>query len=155
MKKLTQVFFTLMVFLLGIQMAHAEVDANAIKSSMMTARENLVAMLDAPDAAAQDKHQEEISKATQRVNDTITSALADKETPPEQVAKLEEFNQVWEEFKKTRDEGIIPAIRSGRKADAKQLATTVQLERVKKMKGILVELGATIDPSSGSDSGCI
>lgn len=155
MQKFMQVFFAVAVFLLCTQTAHADVDANAIKSSMMTARENLVAMLDAPDAAAQDKHQEEITKATQQVNDTITTALADKDTPPQQVAKLEEFQQVWQEFKKTRDEGIIPAIKSGRKVDAKQLATTIQLERVRKMKGILVELGATIDPASGSDSGCI
>ncbi|MDD5395318.1 MAG: MCP four helix bundle domain-containing protein [Thiothrix sp.] len=155
MRKLMQVFFALLVFFLCTPIAHAGIDANAIKSSMMVARENLVAMLDAPDATAQDKHQEEITKASQLVDDAIAAALADTETPPEQAAKLGEFQQVWGAFKKTRDEGIIPAIKAGRKADAKQLATTIQLERVKKMKGILVELGATINPASEPDQDCV
>lgn len=155
MKMLRLALSALLFLLLSTPMAYAGVDANAIKSSLMTARENLVAMLDAPDVAAQDKHQEAITKATQSVNDIIAAALADKETPAEQVAKLEAFKQIWEEFQKTRDEGIIPAIKAGRKADAKQLATTVQSERIKKMKGILVELGASIEPSTGSDPDCI
>lgn len=146
MKKVMQVLTALLVSLLFTQMAHAAVDADALKSSLMTARENLVSMLDAPDAAAQDKYQEEITKASKGVDDGVAAALTDKETAPEQLTKLEEFKQVWEEFKKTRDDEIIPAIKAGKKEDAKQLATTVQVERMKKMKGTLTELGAKPDP---------
>lgn len=146
MKKIMQVFTALLVSLLFTQMAQAAVDADAIKTSLMTARENLVAMISAPDAAAQDKYQEEITKATKGVDDGVAAALADKATLSEQVTKLEAFNKVWGEFKKTRDAEIIPAIKVGKVEDAKKLATTVQAERMKEMKGTLTELGATPDP---------
>lgn len=146
MKKIMQVFTTLLVSLLFTQMAQAAVDADAIKTSLMTARENLVAMIGSPDATVQDKYQEEITKATKGVDDGVAVALADKETLPEQVTKLEAFNKVWGEFKKTRDDEIIPAVKAGKVEDAKQLATTIQAERMKEMKGTLIELGAKPDP---------
>lgn len=169
MRKVIQMSATLLVSLLLAQAAVAEpaaptagstapavtaptttavVGIDAIKSSLMTARENLVAMLDATDTAAQDKHQAEITKATQGVDDGVAASLADKGTSAEQAAKLEEFKQVWGEFKKTRDEEIIPAIKAGKKDEAKQLATTVQAERMKKMKGTLTDLGAQPDPAT-------
>lgn len=169
MKKVIQMSATLLVSLLLAQVAVAEpaaapaagspvpaaaapataavVGIDAIKTSLMTARENLVAMLDAADAATQDKHQAEITKATQGVDDGVTTSLADKGTSAEQAAKLEAFKQVWGEFKKTRDEEIIPAIKAGKKDEAKQLATTIQADRMKNMKGILAELGAQPDPT--------
>ncbi|QTR46362.1 MCP four helix bundle domain-containing protein [Thiothrix litoralis] len=153
MKKIMQVFTTLVVSLLFTQVAQAAVDADAIKTSLMAARENLVAMIAAPDAADQDKYQEEITKATKGVDDGVAAALADKETLPEEVTKLEAFNTVWGDFKKTRDDEIIPAVKAGKVEDAKQLATTIQAERMKEMKGTLTELGAQPDPEVKPESG--
>lgn len=151
MKKIVQVLTTLLVSLLFTQLAQAAVDADAIKTSLMTARENLVAMINAP-AADQDKYQEEITKATKGVDDGVAAAVADKETLPEQVTKLEAFNKVWGEFKKTRDDEIIPAVKAGKVEDAKQLASTIQAERMKEMKGTLIELGAKPDPEVKPES---
>jgi len=52
-------------------------------------------------------------------------------------AKANEFKAVWGDFKKTRDGEIIPQIYAGKKAEAKALASGIQAERMKKMKGTL------------------
>lgn len=115
----------------------ADEPGDSMKTALMAARTHLVAMIDAAEAD-QAKEEEGVTKATKELDDAITAASADKD----KAEKVKEFQTVWEEFKKTRDEEIIPAIKAGKKDDAKALAKGVQAERMAKMKTILVELGA-------------
>lgn len=113
--------------------------ADGIKSALVTAREKLLAMLEAPDAASLDKLQVEITKASQAVDAGIKSALSDKSAPQD---KYKELKALWEQFRKTRDSELIPALRAGKKDEAKAIAKGVQAERYGKMQAMLTALGA-------------
>jgi hypothetical protein len=116
--------------------------ADTVQAALMDARANLVSMIDATDKAVQDDHYAKLTKASKAVDDGVAAALADAATTPDQAAKYKEFKATWEDFKKTREGEIVPAVRAGKTADAKALATGIQAERMKKMKGLLGELGA-------------
>lgn len=107
-----------------------------VKSSLMVARQNLVAMIEATDKVVMDKHKAEIAKATQALDGALASALTDY-TQFAHKAGLQDFKATWEAFKATRDGDIIPALYAGDKDKAKGLAKGVQAERFKKMTGLL------------------
>jgi len=48
-----------------------------------------------------------------------------------------EFKAVWDQFKATRENEIIPAVYAGKAADAKKIAAGVQAGRLSKMWGIM------------------
>ena len=48
-----------------------------------------------------------------------------------------DFKAVWDQFKATRDEEIIPAIYKGNADDAKKIADGIQLKRLSKMWSIM------------------
>jgi hypothetical protein len=48
-----------------------------------------------------------------------------------------DFKAVWDQFKATRDQEIIPAIYRGNADDAKKIADGIQAERLSKMWGIM------------------
>jgi hypothetical protein len=52
-------------------------------------------------------------------------------------AKVQAFKPVWEDFKKTRESEIIPALYAGDKDKAKGLATSIQADRMKQMKAAM------------------
>jgi hypothetical protein len=116
--------------------------ADAVQSALMEARGNLVAMIDAPDKAAQDDLYAKITKASKDVDAALDAALKDPATTADQAAKYNEFKATWDAFKNTRESEIVPAVRAGKTAEAKAIAGGVQAERMKKMKGLLGELGA-------------
>jgi hypothetical protein len=80
--------------------------------------------------------------ASQTVDDTLRAALDDKATPEDQAAKLKQFQEIWEAFKNTRETKTVPALREGKKDEARAIAEGVQAERVAKMRAILGEMGA-------------
>ena len=107
------------------------------KAALTKAREALVTMLDA-DAAKYDALQADITKATKAVDAALAAAASDKA----HADTYKELKKTWDEFKKTRDGEIIPAIKSGKKDAAKALAKGVQAERFKKLNELLGSLGA-------------
>jgi len=112
------------------------------KGGLTKARENLIAMLEAPDATKYDALQGEIAKATKTVDSAVATALSDKATPADKQKTYKEFKKTWDEFKKTRDTEIIPALRGGKKDAATALAKGIQAERFKKLNELLGSLGA-------------
>lgn len=116
--------------------------ADAVQAALMDARGNLVAMIDATDKAAQEDYYGKVTTASKAVDDALSAALGDAATTPDQAAKYNELKTTWEAFKQTREGEIVPAVRAGKTADAKAVATGIQAERMKKMKGLLGELGA-------------
>jgi inorganic triphosphatase YgiF len=115
---------------------------DAIRDALMTARKNLVAMIDAPDQAAQDKLYADLTMASQTVDDTLRTAMSDNATAKDQAAKLKQFQEIWESFKKTRETVIVPAIRAGNKEGARSIAKGVQSERMAQMRALLGEMGS-------------
>lgn len=114
--------------------------ADDVKTGLGTARENLVAMLDASDTASQDKLYAAVTQASGEVDKAIAALKAG--AAADQQAKAQDLLATWEAFKATREKEIIPAIRSGKKDEAKAIAKGIQAERMGQMKNLLAELGA-------------
>jgi len=131
--------FGIIGLLLCSSISLASTPADGIKSSLVSAREKLLAMLEAPDAGSMDKLQGEIAKASKAIDTSLSTALADKSAPQD---KYKEFKAIWEQFRKTRDAELIPALRAGKKDEAKAIAKGVQAERYAKMQALLTALGA-------------
>lgn len=89
-------------------------------------------MLGATDPAALDGLKAKVHAAS----DKLDADLAAMEGGPD-AAKVAAFKPVWEDFKKTREGEIIPAIYAGKTADAKALATGIQAERMKTLKAAM------------------
>ncbi len=82
MRKIRLSFIGLAALLLLAFAVQAAGHADAIKASLMDARTALLAMIDAPDRAAQDKYQAEITTASKGVDDAVDAALADSAGNP-------------------------------------------------------------------------
>lgn len=100
-------------------------------AALMEARGHLVAMIGSTDKAAHDDLKGKVHAASNRL-DTILGSMAYSDA-----AKVNAFKPVWEEFKKTRENEIIPAVYAGKNADAKAIATGIQAERMGKMKAAM------------------
>ena len=129
MKRVVMGFaFAAMVLDAGLAAAAPSDDACA---ALMEARGHLVSMIGATDKAALDDFKAKVHAASAKL-DGILAGMAGADA-----AKAAEFKAVWAEFKNTRETGIIPALYAGKQADAKALASGIQAERMKKMKGVM------------------
>lgn len=113
-----------------------------LSKSLDAARENMLKMLDAKDAASRDSAYSEVKNATESLN----SGLAEMLTPAADAdrAKLNEFKGIWEAFTNHSRHGPSPAAQSGdaeKIASVKQKAGAVQKERLAKMKEIIASSG--------------
>ncbi len=108
-----------------------------VKSNLNEARASLVALLDSTDKTQHEALKTAINTASTAVETAIADLLKEKAGD----SQLTKLSEVWTEFKTTRETEIIPAIDSGNVAKAKELATTVQAERVKSMATLVTELG--------------
>jgi hypothetical protein len=124
-------WFVAIVFMLSAGLVRAGMPEDACKA-LMEARGHLVTMLDASDKATQDDLKGKVQAASAKLDEVLAAMAKGPDA-----AKAKDFKVVWEEFRKTRDNEIIPDIYAGKKAEAKALATGVQAERMKKMKGTM------------------
>jgi hypothetical protein len=128
MKKTFALILCMSAIAFAPTMSFAASKADAL-TAMKTAREKLVVLIDTKEKAAQDALIKEIQDATAKAD----AQLADLDSDP----KAKEAKGVWEEFKKTRETEIIPAVQKGDSAKAKEIATGVQRERFKKITELL------------------
>ena len=98
-------------------------------TAIKTAREKLVALIDTKEPGTQKTLIDEIRKASDEADKQL-AALGDD-------AKAKEAKGVWEEFKKTRETQIIPAVQGGHPEKAKEIAMGIQKERFKKIMELL------------------
>lgn len=131
MKKLYAALVLGLALVLPQAPVHAGPLGDAIKAGMTEAREGLMGMIAAPDAAAQEAKLAAVKSGTAKVEAAIAGADA---------AKIADFKAIWAEFKNTRDSQIIPAIQAGKKDEAKTLADGIQAERIGKMKALLEKM---------------
>jgi hypothetical protein len=100
-------------------------------AALVETRSALWSMMDAKDKSAQDT----LNAKVQAVSTKLDSVLAGMTGADAKVAA--DFKVVWDQFKATRENEIIPAIYAGRANDAKKLAAGVQADRLSKMWGIM------------------
>ncbi len=105
--------------------------AGDVCAALVDTRTALYSMLNARDRSAQDA----LNVKVQATSTKLDSALSGMTGADAKVAA--EFKTVWDQFKATREEQIIPAIYNGRIDDAKKIADSIQLERLSKMWGII------------------
>lgn len=100
-------------------------------AALMEARGHLVAMLGSSDKAQQEDLKGKIQAASAKV-DSMLGGMAGSDA-----AKANAFKPIWEDFKKTRETEIVPAIQAGKVAEAKAIAGGIQAERMGKMKAAM------------------
>ncbi len=99
--------------------------------ALADARNTLYSMINARDKSTQDV----LNAKVQATSTKLDSVLAGMTGADAKVAA--DFKVVWDQFKTTRDNEIIPAIFKGNAADAKKFADGVQYERLSKMWSIM------------------
>jgi hypothetical protein len=95
------------------------------------ARTALYSMINSKDKSAQDALNAKVQAASARVD----AALAGITNANAKVAA--DFTAVWDQFKLTREQEIIPAIYAGNFAEAKRISDGIQYERLSKMWSII------------------
>ncbi|MEE9524244.1 MAG: GGDEF domain-containing protein [Thermodesulfovibrionales bacterium] len=89
-----------------------------------------------------------LMETTSVIDNSIARMLNDGSQVEEKIrAVVLEIKDIWEAFKKTRDEEILPALHEGRFDDATKLASGVQEERYRKFISIaeLVDLSQSLE----------
>ena len=129
MKRSTSLLLAALLSSAGLANAASPESACA---NLAEARTQLVAMIATTDPAALDGYKAKVHAAS----DALDADLAAMASGPD-AAKAAAFKPVWEAFKNTRETEIIPAVYAGKNADAKAIATGVQAERMKQMKGAM------------------
>jgi hypothetical protein len=98
---------------------------------LANARTALYSMTLAKDKSAQDAWNVKVQAASTKLD----SVLAGMTGADAKVAS--DFNAVWDQFKATRENEIIPAIYKGNADDAKKITNGIQAERLSKMWSIM------------------
>jgi hypothetical protein len=122
-----------MVFGLGLAFvpaAWADPASDAC-AALVDARSALYSMMNAKDKSAQDA----LNAKVQAASSKLDSVLAGMTGAQAKVAA--DFKVVWDQFKATRENEIIPAIYKGNADDAKKIASGIQSERLSKMWRIM------------------
>ena len=122
------------VFSLGlafVPVAWADPAGDDACAALGVARAKLYAMTTAKDKSALDALNVKVQAASKKVD----AALASMSGSDAKAAA--DFKAVWDQFKSTRDNEIIPAIFSGNIGDAKRIADGIQLDRLSQMWRIM------------------
>jgi hypothetical protein len=123
----------MMVFSIGLAFvtaAWADPASDAC-AALVDSRSTLYSMLNAKDKAAQDAVKAQMQAASTKLDSALTSMSGAH-------AKVAaDFKAVWDQFKATREEEIMPAIYKGNVDDARKMADGIQSERLAKMWSIM------------------
>ena len=99
--------------------------------ALANARTALYSMINAKDKSAQDALNAKVQEASTK----LESVLAGMTGANAKAAA--DFKALWDQFKATRDNQIIPAIYKGNADEAKKIADGIQSERLSKMWSIM------------------
>ena len=100
-------------------------------AALVNARSALWSMIDAKDKSAQDALNAKVQAASTKLDAVLAGMTG------ENAKVTADFKVVWDQFKATRDNEIIPAIYKGNATDAKRIAAGVQADRLSKMWAIM------------------
>ena len=100
-------------------------------AALVDARNTLYSMLNAKDKSAQDVLNAKVQAASTKLDSALTSMSG------AHANVAADFKAVWDQFKATREEEIMPAIYKGNVDDARKIADGIQSERIAKMWSIM------------------
>lgn len=116
----------------GLRSRGSEAGARGLTASMLEAlleaRSALLAMIDEDNAHTRSALHGRVCEASARLDDMLRDSIP----APDELAAA--FKLVWEQFKKTRNTKIIPAVYGGHRETARKLATGIQARRLAQMK---------------------
>ena len=107
-----------------------------IKTTLTTTRTQTMAMLSEDDKTVLEMRYEDALISSKALDAQLAAALKNDALRAARPT-LAQFKAVWDIFKKTRDEDIVPALMSGSRLKAKAMAMTIQAPRFKKMNELL------------------
>lgn len=136
MKKILALALCLTALVLAPGISSAD-GLSDILTDMKTARTKLIALIETDNKEAQPALVKEIHDATDSADKKMDAQIADAATPADVKTKLTEAKTIWEDFKKTRETEIIPAILAGKVSEARVLAVGIQKERFQKITNLL------------------
>lgn len=122
------VFALLAAFLPGLALGASTEEACA---ALLMARARLLEMVGSRNRAELDALKHEVYAASASLEGAV-GALTGSDA-----ARATAFRRVWEAFKRTREQEILPALYRGRFEQARSLAYGIQAERFEKMKAAL------------------
>ena len=100
-------------------------------AALANARSALYSMTIAKDKSAQDAWNVKVQAASTKLDSVLAGMIGTD-------AKVaSDFKGVWDQFKATRENEIIPAIYKGNAADAKKIVDGIQADRLSKMWRIM------------------
>jgi hypothetical protein len=108
----------------SVAWADSASEACAALASVRTA---LYSMINAKKKPAQDALNAKVQEASSKL-DSVLAGMTGADAKA-----AADFKALWEQFKATRDNQIIPAIYKGNAAEAKKIADGIQSERLSKM----------------------
>lgn len=97
-----------------------------LKSAVIDARESLLTLLRDPAKRGTDQ-QTLVKNSANKVSDLFSKAKA----PSGKDTLFTEAKKNWDDFKRTRETELVPAILAGKQEDADKIATGIQKERLK------------------------
>jgi Four helix bundle sensory module for signal transduction len=115
---------------LGIPAAWAD-SASDVCAALANARTALYSMINAKDLSTQDALNAKVQEASTKL-DSVLAGMTGADAKA-----ADDFKAVWDQFKATRDNQIIPAIYKGNADEAKKIADGIQSERLSKMWSIM------------------
>ena len=98
---------------------------------LANARTALYSMINAKDKSAQDALKAKVQEAGTML-DSVLAGMTGADAK-----SAADFKALWDQFKATRDNQIIPAIYKGNADEAKKIADGIQFERLSKMWSIM------------------
>ena len=110
-----------------------------IKSALTSSRGQTMAMLSEDDHTVLEMRYEDAIKSSKHLDALLGAALKDDALRSARPT-LGQFKGVWDAFKKTRDEDIVPALMAGSRLKARAMALTSQAPRFKEMNTLLDSL---------------
>jgi hypothetical protein len=122
------VVFGLGLGFVSVAWADSASDACAALASARTA---LYSMINAKDKSAQDALNAKVQEASTKL-DSVLAGMTGADAKA-----AADFKAVWDQFKTTRDNQIIPAIYKGNADEAKKIADGIQSERLSEMWSIM------------------
>jgi hypothetical protein len=100
-------------------------------AALASARTALYSMINAKDKSTQDALNAKVQDASTKL-DSVLASMAGAGAKA-----AADFKVLWDQFKTTRDNQIIPAIYKGNADEAKKIADGIQSERLSKMWSIM------------------
>lgn len=136
MNRLYVLLFVAIAFLGAMPSSAFAGKLDDVQTRLNQSRQQTMAMLSETDKSVLEMRYEEALASSKEVDASLQGAMADPSLQAQHVV-LEEFKQVWEVFKTTRDQEIVPLLMSGKQDQARELAQKVQSARFKRMNDLL------------------